>query len=1017
MKKERLKMSSRVYRRLMIPLTVLLLLILILLNVATNMMSSTIDTYMGKGKVAVKLAKGTEDWDADYYDVKYASADEAKEAAYEVAAKIQKEGSVLLKNNGILPLNEGDTVMPFGRAYLSPSYGQNTSKGSAKWVINPVTPKDGLSGFQIDDAASSLMEKEEAPAGIQAAEGTMATEEEDSLLGGDKNIYEYDPSIYNGLKAVSKETAVVFITRGGQEGADMKYDGYEDGTPHYLALSENEKETIRQAKRICQKVVVVLISSATLELAPITSGELEVDAILWYGHPGERGLAQLSDILTGKINPSGRTVDTYVSDLTKDPTYQSVGVNTYSNVESLKAGFTGEEYTTIARTYNEYMEGVYMGYRYYETAEVMDDAFTYGTIDEKGAVTESGAVIYPFGYGLSYTKFEQKIVDVVEDDTTVTVTAEVSNVGDRAGKEVVQLYSSSPYTQMDVEYKIEKPVAILSGFAKTKELAPKESEKVSISINKEDLASYCYTHENSDGSLGCYVLEEGEYTLSLRKNSHEVIDETSVLVNETLWYDGSDEVHKRSSDEVTSTNLFQTSSDYMNEESSILSRSSWNETQPKAAENRTKELDEKYKTLLGKEASFDVESDEDLGNVEGSKVFTSKEVVSKAKNGLRVSDMRGLDYDDEKWELLLDQIDWEADKEGILQNFTGAAYATGAIESIGLPETVEPDGANGLKIGGSGEGGYDMTQSSSFGFAPLMAATWNEDLLYEVGEAFGQESLQHGINGWYCPAINLHRSQFSGRIFEYYSEDPLLSGKLAARVISGAGDQGMFCYLKHFALNETETGRAELIATWADEQTMRELYFKAFEIAIKEAESTIKYISDEKGTLSEKTIRSAIAVMAAQNVVGTDVGEANYALLTSLLRDEWGFEGMVVSDYWVWGPNNLRDYALRSGCDTYLCNYMPAMWNLVDYDSPTARNAMRTAIHNIAYTVANSNTMQGLTPGSVVVRKMSPWRKLRLGVDVVLVVLIGLIVVSMVRRTKDEALHPEKYKKKKVKNK
>lgn len=1017
MAKQRLKMSNRTYRRIMIPIIAVLVLILVLLNVATNMMESTIDTYLGKGNLVVREADGTSDWDTNYYEVKYASADEAKEAAYEVAAKVQQEGSVLLKNNGVLPLAEGDKVMPFGRAYLSPSYGQNTSSGSAKWVIDPVTPQEGLSGLTIDDAAAKIMADNENPIGIAAAEGTTATEEEASMLGGDKNIYEYDATIYDGIAQVSDETALVFITRSGQEGADMKYDGYEDGTPHYLALSQNEKETIRQAKRICEKVVVILVSSATLELTPITSGELEVDAILWYGHPGERGFSQLSAILTGEVNPSGRTVDTYVADLTADPSYQSIGVNTYTNVTSLKAGFMGDEFSEIDRTYNEYMEGVYMGYRYYETADEVDENFVYGSLDGKGSVTESGAVIYPFGYGLSYTTFEQKITSFEEKDDSVQISVEVTNTGDVSGKDVVQIYTSSPYTDMDKEYLIEKPSAILADFGKTKELAPGKSETLQLSVAKEDLASYCYTKENQNGTTGCYVLEAGDYTFSLRNNSHDVIEEKTITLTDTIWYDGSDENHIRSTDVVVATNQFQNSSDYMNEETTLLSRNNWTETQPKAAENHEKELSEKYIELLGKEADFDVETDEKLGNIETSKVYAEEQPTSNADNGLVLSDLRGLSYDDEKWELLLDQIDWEGDKDGILQNFCGAAYMTGEISSIGLPESVEPDGANGLKVGGTGDGGYDMSKSSSFGFAPLMAATWNEDLLYEIGEAFGQESLQHGINGWYCPAINLHRSQFSGRIFEYYSEDPILSGKLAARVISGAGDQGMFCYLKHFALNETETGRAELIATWADEQTMRELYLKAFEIAIKEATSTIKYISDDQGTVSEITIPAATAVMAAQNSVGYELGEANYALLTSVLREEWGFHGLVVSDYWVWGPDNLRDYALRSGCDTYLSNYMSMAWNLKDYDSATARSVMRNAIHNIAYTVVNSNAMQGVAPGSVVTRATSPWKYLRLVISIVLALLIAGGILLIVRRSRDEKIHPNLYKQPKKKHK
>ena len=992
------KMSNRAFRAILIPVVVLLSIILIVLNVVCAKMGPLLDTYVAKGSNYVKNNGDP----VSYYDKKYSSADEAKEAAYEVAAEVQKEGSVLLKNNGILPLESGTTVMPFGYAYLSPSYGQNTSGGSAKWVTDPVTPEDGLSAFNIDDSAAKLMKEKGNPEITIEAAGTKVAGEADSMLGGDCKLYEYDGGIYDSLSSVSGEVGVVFLSRSGQEGTDMKYDAYEDGTPHYLALSENEKETIKKAKEICGKVVVVVISSATLELAPLESGELEVDAILWMGHPGERGLSQLSALMTGEVNPSGRTVDTYLVDLTKDPTYQSIGVNTYSNYTARAAGFMGDAYSEIPGTYNEYMEGVYMGYRYYETADEVDPSFDYDAV-----------VLYPFGYGLSYTTFEQTLEDVSFDGTKISAQVTVKNTGAVSGKEVVQLYLTTPYTDLDVQYKIEKPVAQLMAFDKTKLLAAGESETITLEADIEDFCSYCYTHENSDGTTGCYMLEEGTYTVSLRKNSHEVISSDDITVVQTTWFDGSDASHVRADDETVANNLFQTMSDYMNEESTILSRSSWNTTQPQAAEGRTKEISEKYTALMGTESSFDPETDPILGNVEGSVIYTDTMPVSGAYNGLTLSDLRGADYDDERWEQLLDQIDWEKDKDNIIANFSGAAYMTYAIDSIGLPGTAEPDGANGLKISGAGAGGYDMTKSSSFGFAPLMASTWNTDILYEIGMAFGEESLQHGINGWYCPAINLHRSQFSGRIFEYYSEDPVLSGKLAARVISGAGDAGMFCYVKHFALNDTETGRASLVATWADEQTFRELYLKPFEIAFKEATSTLKYV--DNGEVKEKEFKSATAVMAAQNCIGTVVGECNRALLVDLLRGEWGFEGMVVSDYWVWGPDNLRDYALRSGCDTYLCMNMPFAWSIVDYESATARTAMRTAIHNIAYTVVNSNAFEGAAPGDVVKQHVSPWVYLWIILDVVIGCIIILLITLMVRRARDEKIHPESYKRKQKK--
>lgn len=1037
-KKKRLKMRNGKFRAIFIPILSIFMLLVIVANIACTAMASTLDTYVGRGEKYIVTPSDKKDWNAQYYRELYSDNTEAKEGAYEVAKKVSEEGSILLKNDGILPLEQESEIMPFGSAYLDPIYGQLSSGGSAKWVVDPVTPEQGLHAFTINNAAVDCMKSAGAPEKIKEAAGTIVAGEAATVLGGDCIIYEYDPAIYADLDKNENATGIVFITRSGQEGQDQKYDAYEDGTPHYLALTENEKGAIKAAKETCGNVIVVLVSSAAMELAPIMSGDLEVNAILWVGHPGERGLGTLSDLLDGTVNPSGRTVDIYPADFTLDPTYQNIGVSTYSNLDMQMYGYMGGLTEATPRQYTEYQEGVYMGYRYYETADEVDAEFVYGELDGKGAIVELGAVAYPFGYGLSYTEFTQELVSCKEADGNVVVKVKVTNIGKAAGKEVVQLYYTAPYTELDVQYKIEKPAVNLIAFDKTSLLQAGESEELTLTFAKEDMSSYCYTHENSAGTIGCYMLEEGEYVISLRKNSHDVIATAQITQDETIWYDGSDEEHIRdreisaqsalddhgvslgypakqeageNAEYIAATNQFQTSSDYMNKDSVILSRADWKGTQPKASEGKTKEISQEFADLMNLEVTFDVNTDPTFGNVEGSLVYAKEQPTSNAENGLVLSDMRGLSYYDPKWDLLLDQIDWDADKDGFLLSFAGAAYVTGAVESIGLPQTEEYDGANGLKVKGA-DNGYDMSKSSSFGFAPLMAATWNEDLAYEIGAAFGQESLKNDINGWYCPAINLHRSAFSGRVFEYYSEDPVLSGKFAARVVSGAGDQGMFCYLKHFALNETETGRALLANYWADEQTMRELYLKAFEIAIEEAEMTINYF-DENGDTKQKTMRAATAVMPAQNCVGTIVGECNYALLNNLLRGEWGFQGLIVSDYWVWADNSIRDLALRSGCDTYLCMSVPSMWSLDDFDSATARSVMRAATKNLCYTVVNSNAMQGMAPGAVVKETMQPWKKALMMVDAVAVILLMLSIVWMVRRHKDEILHPENYKPKK----
>ena len=889
----KLKMSNTKYRVLHGIGIALLALVVALANVAGTVASGLLNSYVSTGKSSIVTPADKADWDGAYYDVKYASAEEAKEAAYAVARQIQDEGTVLLANDGVLPLAAGSTVRPFGYAYENPIYGQLTTGGSAKMAKDPVTPEQGLSAFSIDTAAVERMHGAEVVTTVEAP-GTKAAGEAGSLLGGDCKLYEYDASIYDGLATADPgTTGIVFITRAGQEGQDQKHDAYEDGTPHYLALSANEKGAIAASKATCDNTVVVLVGSAVMEFGELMEGEYAADAILYYGHCGDRGMEALSDILTGVVNPSGRTVDIWPADLTAGPTYTALGQHTYDNLHTESGSYT--DGGSFDRTFNEYREGVYMGYRWYETADEVDPSFDY---DE--------AVVFPFGHGLSYTTFEKTLDSMVLADGTVTATVTVTNTGSVAGKDVVQLYASSPYTELDRELGIEKPACYLVAFDKTGMLEPGASQTVTITFSTDDLCSYSYAHANANGTTGCYVLEAGDYAISLRENSHDVIASRNVTIADTTFYDGSDNAHVRDAEKEmqadldaagnavidasatyqAATNRFQSMSDYMANDSELLTRADWAGTQPEMPETRS--IPEAYTERHDLYVTFDPETDPAYGNVEGSLVFAAEAPVSNAKNGLVASDLRGLAYDDPKWDELLDQIDWNADADSIKLNFSGDAYATQAIGSIGLPATVDEDGANGLKVPGGADQGYDLTKSSSTGFAPLMASTWNTDLIYEMAAAFGQEALQHGISGWYSPAINLHRSAFSGRVFEYYSEDPLISGKMAAAAVSGAGDQGMYCYLKHFALNETDTGRSQLICTWADEQTMRELYLRAFEIAFREARMTVNY-SAEDGALQSRVMRAGTAVMASQTCLGTQLGHTNRALLIDLLRGEWGY--------------------------------------------------------------------------------------------------------------------------------
>ena len=1002
------KLSQKRFRTLLIIPMVILLLIGIVLNAAAVMLKSTLDQFLGAGE---KTVVGASNLSGNYYEKKYTDGEAAKAAGYEIAARVNAEGSTLLKNNGVLPLASDAEVMPFGYAYRFPIYGQSSASGSAKWADEPISPYAALndSTLVLNSDAMNHINKNGSLIKLKEASGTRAAKGGQSALGGDFVINEFDPAAYADFPEALNATALVFVARGGQEGSDVKSDAYEDGTPHYLALTEAEKGTIRAAKRICKNVVLVLNSSAPLELSETMSGDLECDAILWIAHPGNYGFSVLPKLLTGEVNPSGRTVDIWASDFTADPSYQAIGEHRYTNYKVTSGSYT--DGGTFNGMYNEYMEGVYMGYRYYETAAVVDSAYDYDS-----------AVLFPFGYGLSYTSFTQELTELSDDGYHITAKIKVTNTGKAAGKEVVQLYYTAPYTELDISERIEKPEVNLVAFAKTSLLDAGKSEELTLTFTWDDLTSYAAYHSNGNGTTGCYVLEEGEYIISARQNSHLVFDQKTLSCSDTVFYDGSDDDHIRQTEKdaqsvldadgnptgipmngsfVAATNLFQISTDYMNANSTVLSRSDWENTQPLGVAEKA--IDESFIPYLGLEISFDPNTDARFGNVEGSTVYAAEEPVSGQNNGLQLSDLRGADYNDARWEQLLDQLDYTKDKDSLKGNLSGAAYLTFAIDSIGLPSTTEADGANGLKVSDVVEGGssgYVMSKTSTFGMAPLLAATWNTELMYEFGAVLGQEALQHGISGWYSPAINLHRSMFSGRIFEYYSEDPVLSGTMAAAAISGAMDNGMMCYLKHFALNETETGRAHLICTWADEQTMRELYLKAFEIAIKNAKSTVRYYG-ENGELESKTIRAATAVMAAQTCFGWVSGECNYELLTLLLRNEWGFRGVAHSDYWVWNGDNLRDLAVRAGCDTYLCNNTP-MWSLVDLDSPTAHSVIRNATKNLAYTVVNSNAMQGIAPGSIVQVGTSPWIYALVAIDAAIILLIAGGIAWIVIRGKKQ---------------
>lgn len=1051
------RMSNRTFRMIVIPVIAVLLVAIIAVTMAANMFASYLDVTLGRGDRHVVTIEGAENWDTDYYG-ETLTPEEAKANALEVLNNVTDEGMILLKNNGILPLAKNDTVSPFGKGYVFPFFDSPGQQSSMKHSYDySVYPKEALEskfnvlpyaadlqptttdGVSTSNGNSSFSEYPDQPL---AAPGTKRIE--DNSFGANARIPELSVTRYNELTASQREemansVGIVFISRTGSEGIDLKIDGYTDGTPHYLALSQNEKDMIAKAKELCESVVVIVNAVNAMELAPLMEGELEADAIVWAGLPGEEGFNSLARILCGEVNPSGRTVDIFTRDNLANPVMANYGDYDYSNVYRLNS-------TTTPANYLEYAEGMYYGYRYYETAyDIGENGFIYGELDAEGGVEVEGEVTYPFGYGLSYTQFEQSIVSFRDTGNTLTVEVNVENVGDMAGKEVVQLYFNPPYTEYDRQNGVEKPTATLCAFAKTGMIAAGGSETVTLEIDKEEFTSFVANRDNGDGTTGCYMLEEGTYEISLRANSHDIIETREYEQAETVFYDNSnprlyekakqaamdDEGNllnypeKQEADPdatfIAATALFPYMDEYMNTQTTLLTRANWDATVPVYTPREdyyvapTKAISQEFVDLIAERTNYDAATNKQIGTNPESEIYTDVMPVSGQDNGLTVSDMRGKDYYDEDWERLLDQIDWEADHDAIEEFLLSSNYYTPEIPSIGLPRTIHTEGANGIRLAFAEEEQY---KTVTWCMCPVMASTWNVELLEDIGAAMAAEALANGTSARYSPAFNLHRSPFSGRNMEYYSEDPFLTGMLVANMLNGSTNGGLVEYMKHFTLNDQETNR-QTAYTWATEQTVREIYAKPFEMCIRLARKTVKYTADESGTVATKVMRGASGMMYSMNGFGPTTSWTNYDLATKLVRNEWNFHGVTNTD-WTYptSDDDYTDITIFAGVDSWLTGNSKmtggAGWmnfEIKDMESATARTAYREAIHRVAFQIANSGAMQGVAPGSIIYYDTSPWVIWLTVANIVCYALIAGGIVWIVVRAVSEKKHPEKYRK------
>ena len=871
-------------------------------------------------------------------------SEETSAEATDLVEDIADEGIVLLKNEGrTLPLTAGNLNV-FGWASTNPVYG-GTGSGALNDAYHTVTLLEGLenAGFTLNTELSDFY------TAYRADRPTIAMGTQDWTLP-EPPASTYTDEMMANAKAFS-DTALVVIGRSGGEGADLPTDmaavidgSWQDGTTsyagsytnnsteyadfeqgqHFLELSKTERDMLDLVCSNFENVVVVYNGANTMELGFVDE-YAQIKSVLWCPGTGQSGFNALGSILAGTVNPSGKTADTFVYDLTATPTWNNFRAFSYTNADEFAAaGFMIKSTTPHFINHNE---SIYVGYRFYETAAA------------EGVIDYATTVQYPFGYGLSYTSFSQTLSDLtVDGEGNISLDVTVTNTGSVAGKDVVEVYYNPPYTNGGIE----KSTANLIAFDKTEMLEPGASETITITFKAEDMASY-------DADVNkAYVLEAGDYIISINSDSHTVIDSRTYNVPSTIVYG---EGNARSTDATVATNQF----DFADGGVTYLSRADGfaNYAEATAAPASYEMSDELKASFINN------------GNYDPNEYNNADDVMptTGASNGLQLVDMRGVDYDDAQWDTFLDQLTIN-DMDTLIAL---GGYQTAAVPSIGKVQTYDCDGPASINNNFTGVG------SVGFPSAVMIASTWNQDLASEFGRSIGKMADEMNTTGWYAPAMNTHRSAFAGRNFEYYSEDGVLSGKMAAKAIQGAEEFGVYAYMKHFALNDQEANRCDMLCTWADEQSIREIYLKPFEISVKEG--------------------GCDAAMSSFNYIGHKWAGACDELLNKVLRDEWGFVGMVLTDYFgVYGYMDA-DQAIRNGTDFCLVNYDTATNHVTDTTSATGVQAMRQASKNILYTVVNSRAYaeENLNMG------MPTWQIVAIAADVVLAAVLIVLEVRTVK--------------------
>ena len=850
-------------------------------------------------------------------------------AANDLAAEVQQEAITLLKNDDNLPLKD-TKVNVFGWGSTNPVYG-GTGSGSMSDAYPTVSILDGMrnAGLETNEDLSKLYTD------YRTDRPVVAINDQDWTLP-EVPADQYSDDLLSEAKDFSDQ-AVIVITRVGGEGSDLPTDMkgenivYDENSPdyqdfeageHFLQLSQTERNMIDMVTSNFDDVTLVYNGANAFQF-DFLDDYPQIASVLWCPPAGQTGFNALGDVLAGNTNPSGRTSDTFVTDLTQTPTWNNFGNFRYDNVDEFTVSNYGNPSTP---TFVNYVEGIYVGYKFYETAA------------DEGLIDYDAMVEFPFGYGLSYTTFDQQMGDVTYQDGTVSFDVTVTNTGDVAGKDVVEVYYNPPY----VNGGIEKASANLVAFDKTEELQPGDSETVSISFDDDDMASYDY--ENAKA----WVLEAGDYRISINSDSHNEIASATVNVPETITYDSDDNTHN--GDAVVATNQFDNAAGDVEYLSRADHFANYDEA---AAAPASMSMSDEIKAEFLNNGNYDPADFDDPND---------EMPTTGADNGVSLYQLRGKDYDDPMWDQLLDQLSVD-DMDNLSAN---AGFGTQATDSVGKIALTDLDGPASLNNTFTGVGSIGFPCSTAF------ACTWNVDLASAFGDMIGRMAHDMDASGWYAPAMNIHRSAFGGRDFEYFSEDPLLSGAMASSEIAAAREQGVYAFMKHFVLNDQETNRNNMVCTWSNEQAIREIYMKPFEMSVKDGDTG--------------------AVMSSFNYIGPVYAGASSNLLNNVLRDEWGFRGMVLTDwYGDFGYQN-GDQLVRAGNDAMLATFESS--NHVTVRSASGVQALRTAAHNILYTAVDSWKYADGEP-----KAQTPvWQVVTyVGIAVVAVIFLGLEALTIKR--------------------